>query len=217
MICNKLVAEKKEGRTIIKNDIFDKIFLGFNNNFQYSFTDKEKLCKKIIKNFKNKIGKIKKYSVIPSHIGADVLKKFFITSYFITIEPPKTKEQHQQYLQHLYNDYWLYKTKNITEYIGEIYCKIEMFKNEKTKKEIKLLTKEILSKYKNTLSFGQIQCVVNGLEPSYKNMKKLFSSLHKDEKFKHHNITFDNKNYVVSFKSARTIDINKFFTHFKII
>ena len=81
--CDNLLVKIEKGRTVIKNDIFNKIFLGFNNNFQYSFQDKEKLCKKIIKDFKNKIDKIKKYNVVPSHIDADTLKKFFINSYFI--------------------------------------------------------------------------------------------------------------------------------------
>jgi hypothetical protein len=215
-LCDKLLVRIEKGRTIIKNDIFNKVFLGFNNNFQYNFQDKEKLCKKIIKDFKNKINKIKKYNIIPSHIDADILRKVFYNSYFITIEPPRTEEKYQQYLQHLYNDYWLYTTTNMAEYVGEIYCKIEIFKDEKTEKKIKNLTKEILSKYKNTLSFGQIQCVVNGLEPSTENMKKLFSSLYNKKKFKYHNITNNNKHYSVSFESARTIDINKFFTHFKI-
>lgn len=216
-LCDKLLVKIEKGRTIIKNDIFNKIFLGFNNNFQYSFQDKEKLCKKIVKDFKDKIDKIKKYNVVPSHVDANILRKVFYNSYFITIEPPKTKEQYQQYCQHLYNNYWLYKTTDITEYIGEIYCKIELFKKKTTENEIKKLTKEILSKYKNTLSFGQIQCVVNGLEPSTKNMKKLFSSLYNKKKFKYHDIPSNNKNISMSFESAKTIDINKFFIHFKII
>jgi hypothetical protein len=216
-LCDKLPVKIEKGRTIIKNDVFNKVLLGFNNNFQYSFQDKEKLCKKIIKDFKNKIDKIKKYNVVPSHVDADVLKKCFYNSYFVTIQPPKTEEQYQQYLRHLYDDYWLYKTTNLSEYIGEIYCKIEIFHDEKTEKEIKYLTKEILSKYKNTLSFGQIQCVVNGLDPSPENMKKLFSSLYNKKNFEYHNITNNNKDYSVSFEFARTVDINKFFTHFQII
>jgi hypothetical protein len=216
-LCDRLLVKIEKGRTVIKNDIFNKVFLGFNNNFQYNFQDKEKLCIKIIKDFKNKIDKVNKFTVVPSHVDAKILRKFFTNSYFVTIKPPNTKEQQQQYLQHLYNNYWLYKTTDITEYVGEIYCKIEMFNDDKTKKEIKKITKEILSKYRNKLSFGQIQCVLNGLEPSTKNMKKLFSSLHNKENFRRNDIQIDNKNYVVSFDSARTIDINKFFTHFKMI
>jgi hypothetical protein len=217
VLCNKLLVKIEKGRTIIKNDLFNKIFLGFNNNFQYNFQDKEKLCKEVIKDFKNKIDKIKKYNVVPSHINVDILKKKFYNSYFITIEPPKTKEQYYQYLQHLYNDYWLYKTTNLAEYIGEIYCKIEMFKTKKTEIEIKKLTKQILSKYKNKLSFGQIQCVINDLEPTEKNMKKLFSSLHNEKKFKCHTALNFNKNYNVPFECVKSIDINKFFDYFKII
>jgi hypothetical protein len=216
-LCDRLLVKTEKGRTVIKNDIFNKVFLGFNNNFQYNFQDKEKLCIKIIKDFKNKIDKVNKFTVVPSHVDAKILRKFFTNSYFVTIKPPNTKEQQQQYLQHLYNNYWLYKTTDITEYIGEIYCKIEMFNDDKTKKEIKKITKEILSKYRNKLSFGQIQCVLNGLEPSTKNMKKLFSSLHNKENFRRNDIQIDNKNYVVNFDSAKTIDINKFFTHFKMI
>ena len=216
-LCDKLLVKIEKGRTVIKNDIFNKVFLGFNNNFQYNLLDKEKLCKKIIKDFKNKIDKIKKYTVVPSHVDANTLRNVFTNSYFITIDPPKTKEQHKLYLQHLYDDYWLYKTTDLAEYVGEIYCKIEVFKNEKTKKEIKNLTKKILSRYKNTLSFGQIQCVVNGIDPTTENMKKLFFSLYNKEKFEYSNILDSDKNYIVDFKSSRIIDINKFFSHFKII
>lgn len=207
-LCDKLLVKIEKGRTIILNDVFNKIFLGFNDNFQYRFQDKEKLCKKIIKNFKNKIDKIKKYNIVPSHINADTLKKFFIDSYFITIEPPRTEEQYQQYLRHLYDDVWHYKTTNLEEYVGEIYCEIEIFKNKKTKKEIKNLTKQILSKYKNTLSFGQIKCVVNGLEPSAENMEKLFSSRYNKKNFEYHNITNNNQNISLSFESARTVAID---------
>ena len=120
-LCDNLLVKIEKGRTIIKNDVFNKIFLGFNNNFQYSFQNQEKLCKKVMKNFKNKIDKIKKYNIVPSHIDAGTLRKVFTNSYFITIESPKTKEQHRCYCQHLYNNFWLYKTTNLAEYIGEIY------------------------------------------------------------------------------------------------
>jgi hypothetical protein len=216
VLCDTLLVKIIKGRTIIKNDIFNKIFLGFNNNFQYNFQDKEKLCKNVIKDFKNKIDKIKKYNVVPSHINANLLKKSFVDSYFITINPPTTKEQYQQCFDHLYNDYWLYKTTNLAEYVGEIYCKIESFGVRKTENEIKKLTTEILSKYKNTLSFGQIQCVVNNLSPTNKNMKKLFSSLYSKKKFEYYDIPNDSRNYNVNFESARSIDINTFFDHFKI-
>jgi hypothetical protein len=217
-LCDELLVKIEKGRTIIKNDIFNKIFLGFNNNFQYSFQDKEKLCKKVIKNFKNKIEKIKKYSVIPSHIDADTLKKFFINSYFIIIESPRTEEQYQQYLHHLYDDFWLYKTTNLTEYIGEIYSKIELFKSKKTEKEIKNLTKKILSKYKNSLSFGQIQCVINDIEPNVENMKKLFSSLYNKKRFKFYN-KFKNKSNIlnISYESVKNYNVENIFQYFKII
>ena len=219
-LCNKLLVKIKKGRTIIKNDLFNKIFLGFNNNFQYNFRDKEKLCKKVVKDFKNKIDEIKKYTIVPSHIDANMLRRVFYNSYFITIQPPKTDEQHRQYLKHLYNDVWLYKTSNLAEYVGEIYCKIEIFKNKKTEIEIKKLTKEILSKYKNKLSFGQIHCVINDLEPTNQNVKRLFSSMYNKENVGYnveYNVLNFDKNYNVSFEHARSIDINKFFKYFKII
>jgi len=216
-LCNKLLVKVEKGRTIIKNDIFNKVFLGFNNNFQYNFQDKEKLCKKIIKDFKNKLDKIKKYTVVPSHVDANTLRKVFTNSYFITIDPPKTKEQHKLYLQHLYDDFWLYKTIDLAEYIGEIYSKIELFKSKKTKNEIKRLTKEILFKYKNTLSFGQIQCVINEMEPTVKNMKKLFFSLYNKKKFKFYN-KFKNRSNIlnISYDSVKNYNIENIFQYFKI-
>lgn len=217
-LCDKLLVKLEKGRTIIKNDIFNKVFLGFNNNFQYSFQDKEKLCKKIIKDFKNKIDKIKKYNIVPSHIDADVLEKVFINSYFITIEPPKTEEQYQQYIRHLYNNFWLYKTADLTEYIGEIYSKIELFKSKKTEDEIKKLTKEILLKYKNRLSFGQMQCVLSDIEPTIENMKKLFFSLYNKKKFTHHNKLKIKSNVLnISYGDVKNYNIENIFQHFKII
>ena len=82
-LCDNLLVKIEKGRTIIKNDVFNKIFLGFNNNFQYSFQNQEKLCKKVMKNFKNKIDKIKKYNIVPSHIDAGTLRKVFTNSYII--------------------------------------------------------------------------------------------------------------------------------------
>jgi hypothetical protein len=216
-LCNKLLVKIEKGRTVIKNDIFNKAFLGFNNNFQYNFWDKEKLCKKIIKDFKNKIDKIKKYTVVPSHVDSNTLRKVFTNSYFITIEPPKTKEQRKLYLQHLYDDFWLYKTTDLAEYIGEIYSKIELFKSKKTENDIKELTKEILFKYKNTLCFGQIQCVINEIEPTVKNMKKLFLSLYNKKKFKFYN-KFKNKSNIlnISYDSVKNYNIENIFQYFKI-
>jgi hypothetical protein len=217
-LCNKLLVDIKKGRTVIRNDIFNKVFLGFNNDFKYRFRDKEKLCEKIIKDFKNKIDKIEKYNVIPSHIDADILKKKFTNSYFITIESPKTKEQREQYIKHLYDCFWSYKTKNVKEYIGEIYCKIEMFKTKKTEIEIKKLTKEILSKYKNKLSFGQIQCVINDLEPTIKNMEKLFFLLYGKKKFKNYAQIKNQSNILnISYESVKTYNIENIFQYFKII
>jgi hypothetical protein len=217
-LCDKLLVKTAKGRTVIKNDLFNKIFLGFNNNFQYNFQDKEKLCKKVIKDFKNKIDNIKKYNVVPSHIDAVILKKYFFNSYFIIINPPETEEQQQKYLQHLYDDFWLYKTTNLKEYIGEIYSKIEIFKKEKTKNEIKKITKEILSKYKNTLSFGQIQCVINDLEPSIKNMKTLFFSLYGNKEFNGYIKLKNNFNILnIPYKDVRNFSIENIFQHFKII
>jgi hypothetical protein len=217
-LCDNLLVKIEKGRTIIKNDVFNKIFLGFNNNFQYSFQNQEKLCKKVMKNFKNKIDKIKKYNIVPSHIDAGTLRKVFTNSYFITIEPPKTKEQHRCYCQHLYNNFWLYKTTNLAEYIGEIYSKIELFNSEKTQNEIKKLTKDILFKYKNKLSFGQIQCVINDLDPSIKNMKKLFFLLYGKKKFNYYN-KFKNKFNIlnISYKDVKNYNIENIFRYFKII
>jgi hypothetical protein len=64
-LCDRLLVKTEKGRTVIKNDIFNKVFLGFNNNFQYNFQDKEKLCIKIIKDFKNKIDKVNNKIVTP--------------------------------------------------------------------------------------------------------------------------------------------------------
>ncbi len=218
-LCDKLLVKIEKGRTIIKNDLFNKIFLGFNNNFQYSFfQNKEKLCKKVMKDFKQKIDKIKKYNIVPSHIDAGALRKVFTDSYFITIEPPKTKEQHRCCRRHLYNNFWLYKTTDLAEYIGEIYSKIEAFKTKKTEKEIKKLTKEILSKYKNKLSFGQIQCVINDLEPTIKNMKKLFFSLYGKKKFSYYKKFKKQFNILnISYKDVKNYDIENIFQYFKII
>lgn len=217
-VCDKLLVKIQNGRTIIKNDIFNKLFLGFNNNFQYSFQDKEKLCKKIIKDFKNKINKIKKYNIVPSHINANVLKKVFTNSYFVTIMPPTTEEQYKKYLEHLYNDFWLYKTNNLTEYVGEIYAKIELSKNKKNENQIKKLTKEILFKYKTNLSFGQIRCVINEIEPSIANMKKLFFLLYGQKKFKFYN-KFKNKSNIlnISYQSVKNYNIENILKYFKII
>lgn len=217
-LCNKLLVDIKKGRTVIKNDIFNKVFLGFNNNFKYEFQKKEKLCKKIVNDFKNKINKIKKYNIVPSHIDANILKKFFASSFFIIIQPPKTKEQHQQYIKHLYDCFWSYKTKNIKEYIGEIYSKIEMFHKKKTTDEIKKLTNKILSQYKNSLSFGQIQCVVNKIEPTIENMEKLFFSLYSKKKFKNYKQIKNQSNILnISYESVRTYNIENIFQYFKII
>lgn len=216
-LCDKLLIKIKKGRTIIKNDIFNKIFLGFNDNFQYSFQDKERLCQSILKDYETKINGMEKYTIVPSHVDASILQRYFINSFFVIIQPPETTAQYKQYLHHLYNDFWLYKTTDVAEYIGEIYSKIELFKSKKTENEIKKLTKEILSKYKNTLSFGQIQCVINEMEPSVESMKKLFSSLYSKKRFKFPN-KFKNKSNILhmSYESVKNYDIEDIFQHLKI-
>jgi hypothetical protein len=218
ILCKKLAAKNKKGRTIIKNDIFNKVLLGFNDNFKYNFNDKEELCQKVLKNFKNKINKIKKYNVVPSHIDVTILQKYFINSFFVTIEPPKTYAQYKKYRKHLYDSFWLYKTEDIKEYVGEIYSKIETYYKQKTPQEIKIFTHKILLDYKNKLSFGQIQCVINNIEPTTKNMKIFFNSIYCKNNF--YNFTkIKNQSNVLSipYKSVKDCEIEYILKYFKII
>lgn len=217
-LCNKLLVKIKKGRTIIKNDIFNKIFLGFNNNFQYNFQNKEKLCQSILKDYGAKINGMKKYNIIASHLDAGILQKHFINSFFVVIEPPETDAQYQTYLKRLYDRFWLYKTQDIKEYIGEIYSKIETFHKNKTAKEIKKLTNTILSKYKNNLSFGQIQCVVNNIEPTEKNMKQFFYSIYNNKNFNNFAKIKDQSSVLyIPYNSVKNYVIGDIFKYFKIV
>ena len=216
--CDKILVKLHKGRTIIINDVFNKIFLGFNNNFQYNFQDKERLCQRVIKEYETKINSMKKYNIVPSHIDASILQKNFINSFFVIIEPPETDAQYQKYLKHLYDSFWLYKTQDVKEYIGEIYSKIETFHKHKTAKEVKKLTNTILLKYKNKLSFGQIQCVVNNIEPTIKKMKEFFCSVYNNKDFNNFAKIKDQSNVLyIPYNSVKDYVIGDIFKYFKIV
>jgi hypothetical protein len=217
--CEPLEVSYDQGRTVIKEEFFDKIFLGFNKNFKYGFfSNHENICKNVYTEYFKKINKQKKFNVIPSHLSYTELIKTFKNSFYVIITPPK-KSLRKKYLNHIYKNFWQYKANSVIETVGQIYCRIEfLYEKDATVDILKKKTAEILKKYKNRLNFGEIYCVLSNMEPTEANCKKLFLQQCKRGVFRYKKIKINTQPNIlyIPYESVKTYDIKKIFQFFNI-
>lgn len=142
------------GRTVIKNDYFDKQFL---------------------KSWTPKFDKLKNLSgsniVVPSHFFYDTLIEHYPDALYVSISLPKDLTM---YRQSLYDRFFQYKTQDIAELAGECENRIREYRPSVTKDEIRDFTVEVMKK--KSISFGEIRCLAKGIPASKENQMTLLQN-----------------------------------------
>lgn len=149
-----LDADKVKGRTVIKNDYFDKKFL---KSWMPRFDQLKNLSGNNI--------------VVPSHFFYDTLKDHYPDAAYVAIDIPKDLEA---YRQSLYQRFFQYKTKNIAELAGECENRIREYQPTVTKDEVSLFTKEVLQT--KEVTFGDIRCMAMGIATTKENQMMLLEN-----------------------------------------
>ena len=183
-----LYADEVGGRTNIKNEYFNKQFL-------QSWTPP-------IHNLKNLSGG---NIVVPSHFYYDTLKEHFPDAMYVAIDMPKDV---QSYRQSLYERFYQYKTNNMAELVGYCESKMRDFDPEVTQDEINNFTKKVLRL--KDLTFGDIRCMVKGLEPTRENKMKLL------EQHTPIPLSAETKtnSLVIAYEDVNKVDRDKVMSHF---
>ena len=142
------------GRTVIKNDYFDKQFL---------------------KSWTPKFDKLKNLSgsniVVPSHFFYDTLIEHYPDALYVSIDLPKDLTM---YRQSLYDRFFQYKTQDIAELAGECENRIREYRPSATKDEIRHFTVEVMKK--KSITFGEIRCLAKGIPASKENQMTLLQN-----------------------------------------
>ena len=139
------------GRTVIKNDHFNKKFL---KSWTPEFDT-------LMNGSHNNI-------VVPSHLFYDQLVDYFPNALYVAVDIPKDLAM---YRQSLYTRFYQYKTNNIAELAGECENRIREYNPGASKDEINKFTRRVLQT--KDITFGEIRCMAKGIDPSKENQKIL--------------------------------------------
>ena len=146
-----LEAEVVNGRTVIKNDYFEKKFL---KSWQPEFDRLHNLSGKNI--------------VVPSHFFYDSLASNFPDAFYIAIDVPKDLEM---YRQSLYERFFQYKTNNFAELAGECENRFREYHPTASKDEVGQFIRQVLKR--KGVTFGEIRCMAKGIPVNKENQIKL--------------------------------------------
>lgn len=182
-------VKRQKGRTIILNDVFDKKLL------------KHKLNRAELKSLAESIPGSNTWYVIPSH---HAVKDIFPHSKTVLLDLPDNDEDRRNLLDHLKKDFWSYQTNDIRELVGEIECKLEHYGMFADNANIA----KILSMCNSQTTFGDIQCLVQNLEPTDINKSATFERFAENYNWKH-DLTNQYIDVVVPYKEIKSIDTNK--------
>jgi len=140
----------KHGLRTFTSDYFNKLFL--------KVFDKE---------WMNKIPapyKGQKYIVVPSHYSPKILKQHFQEALFVVINSPNTEKDKKILFERIFSHVWQSTHDTLAQRVGYF---IQNSNNTMpTRKQLKVLNKRI--------SNGEIQCLINGIQPTDDNIRKLF-------------------------------------------
>jgi len=152
-IFRSLKAKVIGGRTVILDEFFNKDFL-------------KKRYPKILKSLP------KENIVVPSHYFYDDLVRDFPDAVYIAIDTAKDVDSFSQFL---YQRFWKYSTNDKMELIGEVkdrYNRYNKSTSEEKDNELEKIIYDVLRIKK--ITFGDIACMVQQIEPTEENKKKLF-------------------------------------------
>jgi hypothetical protein len=142
-----LEADKVNGRTIIRNDYFDKKFVAQRDMVRL---DQLQLPAEDI--------------VVPSHYFYDDLYRHFPNAKYLSIDIPHELED---FNQKLFDRYHEYKASSLLELVGECENAYRDYNSDATEQDVKNFTVEMLKR--GNPNFGDIKCFAAGLEPTTEN------------------------------------------------
>jgi hypothetical protein len=177
-----LIAEKVNGRTVIKNDHFNKKLLSHRSMVNLSTISLP----------------TQHNTVVPSHFFFDDLHEFFPEAKYLSIEATKDVAQ---FRQDLYDRYFQYRTKNLLELVGECENKFRIYNKQTKEQELKEFIVKVL-KRKN-VTFGDILCLAAGVEPNITNKEILI----KKEDPKPLSKKTKQNSFVVAYEDVFNVDI----------
>ena len=149
-----LEADRSGGRTVIKNEYFDKQFL---KSWAPPFDELKNLSGSNI--------------VVPSHFFYDSLIEYYPNALYVAIDIPKDLAM---YRQSLYDRFFQYKTHNIAELAGECENRIREYRPSATMYEIRKFIVEVLQK--ESITFGEIRCMAKGIPTTKQNQMMLLKN-----------------------------------------
>jgi hypothetical protein len=145
--------------------------------------------------------------VVPSHHFYDYLKDYFPDADYVSIDLP---EDIDTYRQSLFERYYLYKTDDLLELLGECKNSIRIHRPGISLEEEKKFASEVLRA--KVTDFGDIHCMAKGVEPTLENK---FALLDAQESYLDP-LSDDTRNnsLVIKFEDVKKIDINTIVDHF---
>ena len=149
-----LDAQQADGRTVIKNDYFNKQFL---NSWPPQFDTCKNLSGRDI--------------VVPSHFFYDQLITHYADAMYVAVDIPKDM---QTYRQSLYDRFFQYTTQNVAELAGECENRVREYRPLATADEVREFTIEVLKK--KNITFGEIRCMARGLPATKENQMMLLQN-----------------------------------------
>ena len=149
-----LEADRAGGRTVIKNEYFNKQFL---KSWAPPFDELKNLSGSNI--------------VVPSHFFYDSLMEYYPDALYVAINIPKDLAM---YRQSLYDRFFQSKTHNIAELAGECENRIREYRPSATTYEIRKFTVEVLQK--ESITFGEIRCMAKGIPATKQNQMMLLKN-----------------------------------------
>jgi len=202
--CIELQAKKILGRTVILNDFFEK-------NFLKSSLKHENILK-LYETYKKQ--NHDKYLVVPTHYYYDQLKRYFKDERFITVAAPVSNLGLESVFNHIYKSFWQYSSSNYMEVAGEILNMMDEYGIRDSNKN--KLAIEILKKYKTSITFGGIRCVLKNLLPTIDNQKRLFEDYKKNffefcktRRISQLSAELKEKTLIVPYEQIKTIPVEK--------
>lgn len=149
----KTLDARVVGRTIIKNEFFDKKFL---NSWMPEISS---------------LPLPTENTVVPSHFFYEDLTEHFPDASYVSIDVPRDIDKARQELHDRFNTY---RTDNLLELVGECENRLRDVNPNASKQEVLEFASGILKM--RDVTFGDIFCASRGLEPTEENTRRLINA-----------------------------------------
>ena len=183
-----LHASRVRGRTVIRNDHFHKALL---HSWKPRFDE-----------LTNRSGA---NIVVPSHWFYDDLSKHYPNECYLSIDVPKDMDQ---YHTALYERFYLYRTTDVAEILGECENRLRESSADVSDEEVKSFAARVLAM--KDVTFGDIRCMAMGIPATEANQRMLV------QKHKPLPLTDNTKNnsLVIPYEQVDDVDVDEVVSYF---